>query len=213
MIGVYNYTVVFTYLSVVSAVVGMYLSSCGNIKAGIFCLMFSAFCDMLDGPIARTRKNRTESEKKFGIQIDSLSDLISFGVQPAVLLFFTVKYAIGDGPILIATVVVGGFLMLDAVIRLAFFNVSEEERQHSEGNKARKSYRGLPVTCSAMTFSLAYCSKLFTTGGTYAYVLLAVMALTALFYIVDFPMFKLHGKWLVLMVLFGSCIFVGVCLA
>mgnify|MGYP007032777772 FL=1 len=42
---------------------------------------------MFDGKIARTKKNRTEDEKQFGIQIDSLCDVVCFGVFPIVLCY------------------------------------------------------------------------------------------------------------------------------
>ena len=71
-VGIYNYTVIITYLSLISAGLGMYFSANGSFKAALFCLLLSGLCDMIDGPVARTRK-RTETEKKFGIQIDSLS--------------------------------------------------------------------------------------------------------------------------------------------
>ena len=86
-IGVYDYTVIVTYLSLVSGVVGMSLAFQGKIGAAIICLAISGICDMFDGVIARTKKNRTQDEKNFGIQIDSLCDAISFGVFPAVLCY------------------------------------------------------------------------------------------------------------------------------
>lgn len=69
MIGYYNYTVILTYLSLASAILGMFLA-CGfngseaHPVYGIICLMISGLCDMFDGKIARTKKDRTEPEKK-----------------------------------------------------------------------------------------------------------------------------------------------------
>ena len=60
---------------------GIGLSMYGRTSMAIVCLMVSGFCDLFDGSIARTKK-RTESEMKFGIQIDSLADMICFGVLP-----------------------------------------------------------------------------------------------------------------------------------
>ena len=67
MIGFYSYTVVLTYLSAISSVIGMTFVMDSNIKAAIFCLMFSGAFDLFDGNVARTKKNRTEDEKTFGI--------------------------------------------------------------------------------------------------------------------------------------------------
>ena len=212
MIGIYNYTVIITYLSVVSAGVGMYLASQGSIKAAVFFLMFSGLCDMLDGPVARTLKTRTERAKKFGIQIDSLCDCVSFGVQPAVLV-----YCIANGEaesaqwLKLAALVVGILLVLCGIIRLAFFNVDEEERQNREGAKARDAYRGLPITNSTLTIPLAFLSGFFAQGITFACIMVAAELITAALYVIDFPFPKVHGRKLILVGLGALALFIGVC--
>ena len=77
MLGVYDYTVVLTYVSLMVSVGGMMFAVNGHLHLGVMCLAISGLCDMFDGKIARTKKNRTEVEKRFGIQIDSLSDSAS----------------------------------------------------------------------------------------------------------------------------------------
>ena len=62
MIGFYDYTVILTYISFVSAVAGIFCASSRQLQWAIFFLAFSGFCDMFDGKIARTKKNRTEDE-------------------------------------------------------------------------------------------------------------------------------------------------------
>lgn len=120
MIGFYDYTVILTYISFASSISGIFLATRGHFNWAIFCLAFSGLCDMFDGKIARTKKNRTEDEKRFGIQIDSLCDVVCFGVFPIVLCYelgMTHFYSI---PILV-------FYGLAGVIRLGYFNVMEEE--------------------------------------------------------------------------------------
>ena len=85
MIGVYDYTVLLTYLGFASGVFGIIEAFNGRIFPAIICLMFSGLCDMFDGKVARTKKKRTVEERHFGIQLDSLSDLVCFGVLPAVI--------------------------------------------------------------------------------------------------------------------------------
>ena len=84
MIGVYDYTVILTYLSLVSGVVGIIVTvtGVGHPDIGIFFLMTSGILDAFDGRVARTKKDRTPEQKAYGIQIDSLSDLVAFGVLP-----------------------------------------------------------------------------------------------------------------------------------
>ena len=83
MLGIYDYTVVLTYVSLMVSIGGMMLSVNGHLNLAVLCLAISGLCDMFDGKIARTKKDRTEEEKCFGIQIDSLCDIVCFGVGPA----------------------------------------------------------------------------------------------------------------------------------
>ena len=84
-IGYYNYTVVLTYLGLSSAVVGMVEAMKHDYKTALICLLICGVCDMFDGMIARTSKKRSEDAKSFGVQIDSLCDVICFGVFPVVI--------------------------------------------------------------------------------------------------------------------------------
>lgn len=85
MIGVYDYTVILTFLSLLSASTGIIttLSGSGHPYIGSFFLLFCGLCDAFDGKIARRKVDRTDISRRFGIQIDSLSDLVAFGVLPA----------------------------------------------------------------------------------------------------------------------------------
>lgn len=164
MLGVYDYTVILTYLSTVSASVGIYLSLCngGHPYIGCVCLMLCGVFDAFDGKVARTKKNRTEFESKFGIMIDSMTDLIAFGVLPACIggamikscsvqnLFKEIDSNVAF-VITIAFFVVMTFYVLAALIRLSYFNITEEERQKTEGGN-RKFFEGLPVTTAALLF-------------------------------------------------------------
>ena len=181
-IGFYDYTVILTYLSLISAVVGMTLSAQGRFTAAVLCLMLSGLCDAFDGTVARSKKDRTEDEKAFGIQIDSLCDAVSFGVFPAVLC-----YHLGaDG---LVGVVCMALFVLCAVIRLGFFNVLEGKRQQTEGG-SNKTYRGLPVTTSSMLFPLAYGLKFLLKPRAFTAVLCLLMLLTAFLFVLDFTMKK-----------------------
>ncbi|MBP2099388.1 CDP-alcohol phosphatidyltransferase family protein [Enterococcus rivorum] len=147
MIGIYDYTVILTYGNAVFSIIGMYYALHQNILAGIICLIFSGICDMFDGFVASFKK-RSKSEVCYGIQIDSLADLISFGVFPTVL-----AYAAGLTQGIYLPLFV--FYILAALIRLAYFNVTEMERRDSQ-NKKREYYEGLPVTSSAALIPLLF---------------------------------------------------------
>lgn len=141
MLGFYNYTVILTYLGMLISFAGMVFALNGNMLAALICLMISGVCDMFDGKIAST-KVRTVQEKRFGIQIDSLSDIICFGVLPAIIV-----YTISCGSL--AGACISGVYLLCSLIRLAYFNVDEEERQ-SRTQAPREHYLGLPITTAAL---------------------------------------------------------------
>lgn len=153
MIGYYNVSVILTYIGLLSSLFGMAnlsLAESGNtlaLKIAFLCLLFSGFCDMFDGKIAR-RTNRSNEAKEFGIQIDSLCDLICFGVYPAfIVIQISHKHWI--------SMIAGGLFVLGGVIRLGYFNVMEHERQKSTAEN-RKYYQGLPITSSALIFPFIF---------------------------------------------------------
>ena len=143
-IGFYDYTVWLTYMSLASAITGIIQATRGRLDIAVFCIFFSGFLDMFDGIVARTKKNRTQDQKNFGIQIDSLTDVIAFGVLPAVVFYFSgVRSFVG--------IVILVIYVLCGLIRLAFFNVLETKRQSNPNEGACvKAFRGMPITFSAM---------------------------------------------------------------
>ncbi len=94
-------------------------------KAGLM-IFFAGIFDGLDGRVARM----TGTGSAFGVQLDSLVDIISFGVAPSCLVYFWGLHAYG-----FAGVFVAGLLMLCGAFRLARFNVTADGKAHafSEG--------------------------------------------------------------------------------
>ena len=181
-IGFYDYTVILTYLSLVSAFGSMIFAHSQMFDLSMLCLLISGFCDAFDGTVARTKKNRTDDEKAFGIQLDSLCDVVSFGIAPAFACYCTgIRSAVG--------VVTLCAYSICAVIRLAFFNVQEAKRQQTESG-CNKYYRGLPVTASSMIFPVFYQlyplipQKLFLTALT------ILTAVVAFLFVLDFQVKK-----------------------
>lgn len=189
MIGYYDYTVIATYTGLLSSLIGISFALNGNSFLAIIFLMISGVLDMFDGRIASTKKNRTKSEKRFGIQIDSMCDLISFGLFPC-----AIGYSLGmTSPICF---IVMFCYLLCAVIRLSYFNVEEEERQDAT-NEKRKFYKGLPVTLSAMIFPCIYILNNFIPE-IFPYIYTTVMALVAVAFITPFNLKKPDKKELVI---------------
>lgn len=193
MIGFYDYTVVVTYISLVSSIVGMFCAIDGKLTVAVFCLAFSGLCDMFDGKIARTKKDRTDDEKSFGIQIDSLCDIVCFGIFPIIL-----GYKLGMCKFY--SVVILAFYGLAGVIRLAYFNVMEAKRQ-SETSENRKYYQGLPITSMSVILPLLFVASMILPGYKWFVVLLHItMLAVGLLFILDFKFRKPTNRELVILV-------------
>lgn len=197
MVGFYNYTAILTYIGVISGVVGIGFCVGGRPSAAIVCLMISGFCDMFDGSVARTRKKSTEPEKKFGIQVDSLADLICFGVLPA-----AIGYALGLGAWY--EVIVLAAYVLAALIRLAYFNVTEDELQINKRTQ-RIAYDGLPVTTVSILIPLVYIFRpLLPENFMYLYMLW--LLILAMAFVTKIKIRKLGMKGLIAAACFGLVI-------
>ena len=196
MIGFYDYTTILTYLSLLSASCGIVvaLAGEGHPFAACFFLMFCGACDAFDGKVARTKKGRTRMECDYGIQIDSLSDLVAFGVLPACMggalildstylqklaELYRDKWFFVMGALVLFAVLL--LYVLAAMIRLAYFNVTEEERQKTEGG-VRKYYTGLPVTTASLIFPLVMLAQ-YLTAADISLVYIAVALITAVAFV------------------------------
>lgn len=184
MIGFYNYTVILTFLSLVSSVFGMAQAVDGHFKVAIFCLAFSGLCDAFDGKVARTKKNRTSDECLFGIQLDSLCDVVAFGAYPAVICYLLgVRNTFGFLAI--------AYYCICSVIRLAFFNMLETNRMNEE-DPGEKIYHGLPITSISIILPLIFLISLAFDfpEKVLPYILIAMLFVVGTLFILDFKMKK-----------------------
>ena len=209
MIGFFDYTTILTYLSLVSATLGIVssLSGAGHPFIGSFFLLFCGLCDAFDGKVARTKSNRTEKEKNYGIQIDSLSDVIAFGLLPGCIGVALWRRLSLNGSdliredynILVYTII--ALYALAALIRLAYFNVTEMERQQVETG-VRKTYTGLPVTSAALIFpSIMLIHYVLERDITPIY--LAAMLITAFAFLAKFKIPKPGLRGILIMIGIG----------
>ena len=205
LLGYYNYTVILTYVGLILGFSGITSSIKQMFRAAMLFLMSAGFCDMFDGTVAAT-KSRTSQEKRFGIQIDSLCDLVCFGLLPAIFIFNIDTKSF-------FTSFIAGFYLLCALIRLAYFNVSEEDRQEVSSEQ-RSYYSGLPVTSIALilpTTYLVYIKMLPQAVALFP----IVLGVTGTLFLTPFRMKKPHLIGKVVMVVLGigllALMLVGAC--
>ncbi|WP_100372197.1 CDP-diacylglycerol--serine O-phosphatidyltransferase [Bacillus sp. FJAT-45037] len=107
-----------------------------ELRMALLLITIAAVCDRLDGAAAR----RFNATSEFGKQLDSLSDIVSFGVAPAILIHQAILHEFGSVGAIFAIL-----FILCGAIRLARFNVTESNRY----------FVGLPITAAGciLTFS------------------------------------------------------------
>lgn len=221
MIGYYDYTVLLTYCSLVSATLGILIcmDGQGHPFIGVFFLMISGLCDAFDGKVARTKKNRTLQEKRYGVQIDSLSDLVAFGVLPACIgnSMLRVLPSIPEvnrahvnrmnaWPFVSIFYTIMAIYVLAALVRLAYFNV-EEEIRNDKHEGLREYYTGLPVTSSSLIFPILL-SFQYITPVDITPLYFVTMLVTSCLFIMPFPVKKPGTRAILFMVAIGAIDFI-----
>ena len=198
MVGFWNYTVYMTYLGMLSAVTGIFLAARGHAFLALLCLIICGAVDGVDGTIARTKKDRTPSEKRFGIEIDSLSDLVAFGVLPG-----AIACALSEG---ILPCVAAAVYALCALIRLSYFDVLAHEKLNKGDNSA--CYVGLPVTTAAYLLPAVFCFIPLLGAGFMGRLLPWLLLALGVLFITPFHMKKPGKLFVVIGVLLSAAMLV-----
>ena len=187
VLGYINLANNITLLGLLLALACCFFALKGDLRASMTLLILAGICDLFDGVAARKSK-RTDEEKAFGIQLDTLVDVINFGVAPAIVIFSiagSIWYAL----------VIYALYILCAVVRLAYFNTV------ATPDTAVSHYSGLPVTYIALILPLVL---LF--GSAPAGVI--ALGVTGLLFILNIKVPKPHGVWYVLFPLMAVALIV-----
>ncbi|MEW6409306.1 MAG: CDP-diacylglycerol--serine O-phosphatidyltransferase [Nitrospirota bacterium] len=127
-----------SFLTIISLFCGFYAivsAIKGNFESSAWAIMVASLFDMLDGWVARA----THSTTRFGIELDSLSDVVAFGVAPAMLAYMWALIPFGRFGWAAAFL----FVVCGA-LRLARFNIQM-------GSSESKHFTGLPIPAAAIT--------------------------------------------------------------
>jgi len=142
--GIYIIPSLFTCGNMTFGILSIFSSINGHFIQAAWLLVGALVCDILDGRIARM----TNTTSDFGMELDSLSDLVSFGIAPGVMMYMLVLKTMGKIGIAIAILYV-----LCCALRLARFNVL------AQSGELQKHFVGLPTPASAgviISFVLSY---------------------------------------------------------
>jgi CDP-diacylglycerol--serine O-phosphatidyltransferase len=161
-------------------------------------IFLAAVFDMLDGKVARFTKSYSE----FGVELDSLADVVSFGAAPSFLVYFSLLGHLGPFGTLISVLP-----LVFGAIRLARFNV------HLSGFE-KGNFEGMPIPSQATSIAsyILFCDALWD-GPRYPAVMVILVVFLSIMMVstVEFetlPKFSFHKgrKNTVLMMLFVACL-------
>ena len=153
VVGYWHYGVILTYLSLVLSVCAICFATAsggeprGDIAA--FFILLAGLCDAFDGMVAKTRKNRSDNDRLFGMNIDSLSDMVSFGVAP-------IMVGVAMGLTRWYYVIVYVFFVLCGLVRLAYYDVSEFNKLKDKTAGRSETYEGLPITIISLALPVFF---------------------------------------------------------
>ncbi|MBE8232495.1 MAG: CDP-alcohol phosphatidyltransferase [Endozoicomonadaceae bacterium] len=163
-----------------SALLALYFSIISLFPAAMIALIWAVFFDWSDGLIARKMKGRTKQQSQFGGQLDSLIDIVSFGVCPAVMLL-----SVGDfSPWFLP----GAFMIVAAgVLRLSYFNVY--------GLDGKSTYQGMAIDNNAIIVVFIFLFHGVLTSTQFTYLLYGSTLAIAFLNVAPIRTPKLTGSW------------------
>jgi phosphatidylserine synthase len=169
------------------AVLGIYYSILGNFPFAIIGVLWAVLLDWGDGIIARQMTGRTDHHRTFGGQLDSLIDIISFGVFPAVFLLSYGKFSPWFLP--------GAFLIVaTSAIRLSYFNIF--------GLNDDKTYMGLALDNNVIILAFIFLFEGFLDHTVFSIILYALLMVLLVFNLAPVRTPKFAGKWFYVLIVY-----------
>ena len=126
----------FTMLNAVCGFISILMTLEGEIINACWFIILAGFLDALDGRVARL----SGVSSRFGVELDSLADFLSFGVAPAVLIYSLKLPALGK----LGWILISAIYIMAAGYRLAKYNLYAETEE-------KREFVGLPVPGAALT--------------------------------------------------------------
>ncbi len=163
----------------VCTLLAIYYCILGVYYAAMIGMIWAVAFDWADGLIARRMKGRTANDQTFGVQLDSLIDIVNYGVAPAILLL---SYGNFD-PIFLPV----AFIMLAAsAIRLSYFNTF--------GLSGGSKYTGLALDSNNIILVFIFLFESFFSTGAFSIILYVSGLTLAAFNVSQINTPKLNGN-------------------
>jgi CDP-diacylglycerol--serine O-phosphatidyltransferase len=172
-------------LGLLCAVFGIFFAIEGYFLASIISVLWAVLFDWFDGIIARKIKGRTKEQGIFGGQLDSMIDIVSFGVLPAILLLSYGNYSLWFMP--------GVFIIIGtSVIRLSYFNIY--------GLIDSKTYMGLALDNNVLILAFVFLFESFFSHTTFSIIIYTLLIILSVLNLASIPTPKFGEKWIYVLV-------------
>ncbi|MCD6388092.1 MAG: CDP-alcohol phosphatidyltransferase family protein [Desulfobulbaceae bacterium] len=162
------------------AVLAIYYAVLGIFPAAMIGLIWTVFFDWTDGIIARHLKGRSDKQGEFGVQLDSLIDIVSFGICPAIVLLSYGHFSLWFLP--------GAFIIVaTGVLRLSYFNVF--------GLVEESTYMGLALDNNIIVLTGVFLFAGLVGQSVFTVVLYILLMALAAFNVAPVKTPKFAGRW------------------
>jgi archaetidylserine synthase len=159
---------------------GIYFALLGNFPAAMIAMLWAVLFDWYDGPAARRIRGRSDTLKSFGARLDSLVDIVSLAICPAMILLSYGDFSPWFFPGALAIVMAG-------VVRLAYFDTFGVDR---DGTIA-----GLSLDITALVIALLFVLDGVMSQAAFTALLYATVVILAFLHVAPIRMRKMTGPW------------------
>ncbi|WP_321428361.1 CDP-alcohol phosphatidyltransferase family protein [uncultured Methanolobus sp.] len=162
------------------AILSIYYAILGNLSIAMIGMLWAVVFDWGDGIIARRMKGRTDEYRAFGGQLDSLIDIVSFGICPAVFLLSYGEFSPWFLP--------GAFVIVAvSAIRLSYFNVF--------GLVDDSTYMGLALDNNVLVLAFIFLFNSYFTQPVFTIIIYALLMAMAFFNVTPIKTPKFSSRW------------------
>ncbi len=169
-----------TLLGLSSGVLGIYFALVANFPAAIIAMLWAVLFDWYDGSIAHRIPERCNILKSVGAKMDSLVDIISLAVCPAIILLSYGDFSPWFLPGTLAIVIAG-------VVRLAYFDTFGVDK---DGTIA-----GLSLDITPLIVALVFLLEGVLDHGAFVVLLYTIIVVLSFLHVAPFRMHKMMGRW------------------
>ena len=162
------------------SVLAIYCAIIGQFHGAMIGMIWAVFFDWSDGILARLMKGRTKDQGLYGAQLDSLIDIISFGICPAIVLLSYGNFSPWFIP--------GAFIIVaTGVIRLSYFNVF--------GLVDKSTYMGFPLDNNVIILVFTFLFSGLFSHSAFSILIYLLLMLAAVLNVAPMKTPKFAGRW------------------